>query len=925
MRKILTFLFVINIAIGAGAQVYKTISGQVVDRSTQEPLPFTTVYLHGKSIGTVANENGEFELNISTEHQNDSLTVSHIGYESYYGLVKIMSHDMSIELKEAIVDLDVVSVEAKKLTANEIFAKVISKIEDQNGYPDFDFRMDGFYREVHASEEERTGVLECALEVYSDDVTRDFKDIVFTQFRKVYNRQKNTDQFIQAKEGHNHLLLLLNDGINLVPLAKQVNRTIWKLPLEVERITYYNDRLVYVLVNKVPGRLLRLFVDVEDYSVYKNELIMEVEPEDHERYAWQKVNSKGEKCGAILDHQSYEYREINGKLFPYYSFRRFDFRCYDLKEERLSANSSFSTELLINNVEPGISPDAADRFKRKQGLINRNEPYDSAFWQYFNDIKDVTISDRLSDETISIENQSSGYIGKTRPAYPNRSLKIGDHSALEFTRADTLFGAPSPSLSCYDVRHYDLSIRVDPEREWIDGLSQIAFEMVDSSDRIRVDLFEYLEITKILFEDQELDFQRDLDAVYLQFPKTLYPEALYAIQISYEGHPLDPDFDLWASGFLWDQDVEGQPFLQSLCQGYGPKAWWPVKNHLSDEPDSASVHITLPDTLFGVSNGTMVGKSSENNETTYHWKVRNPINNYGIAVHIGHYKSLKTTLNNMPLSYYFLAGDSLLARENLQIVPDMLKIYERYFGPYPFREDGFKIVQSPYPMEHQSSVAVGKYFDDQLILHESAHEWWGNSVSIRDNADIWINEAFATYAESLYIEATLGYELGQEYLNARKSEIHNDHPLVGVRNVNHFHYRIEDKYFKGALMLNTLRHLVDDDELWFGTIKGIAQEFRHSFIDTPTLLKYLNDKLGQDYSAFFQQYLYATEIPILIVDKNAMDRYKWKNIGEDFTMNIVIDERSGIRPTRVWQSAGLDLSALIDEIESRYLVKVVLE
>lgn len=897
----------------------------MIDAETKEAVPFSSVYILGESIGTITNENGDFQLNIPNQYWRDSLTVSHIGFHNFYGVVDDLPDQLTIELTEAIVDLDEVSVETKRLTANEIFEKVIEKIVNERGYPSSDFRMVGFYREIHSSEGERTGALECAVEIYDDGITDKFKDIIIPQFRKVYDRQKNTDQFIETKEGHNHLLLLLNGGINLIPIGKQYKSSIWKLPLEIEKVTYFNDQLVYLLSSKNYGRELKLYVDTEDYTVYKNELIVQVDEDDHDHYAWRKVNSKGEKCGAMIDHQGYEYREIKGKLYPYYSFRRFDFRCYDLKEEKISAKSSFSTELLINKIDEGVSISSVDKFKKKQGLINRKEPYDSAFWIYFNDIRDVSFGDELIDEIIDIQKKESNSLRIERNRFTNRSLKIGDHPTLNFNRADTLFGSLSPLLSCYDVKHYDLSIDVDPEKEWISGTSEITFNMVESSNKLRIDLFEYLKINSILFDSQELKFTRDLDAIYVEFSTELDKDQLYTIEVNYEGHPLDPDFELWTSGFLWDEDGGGKPFLQSLCQGYGAKAWWSVKNHLSDEPDSADIHITVPEDLIAVSNGQLINQTNESGTATYHWKVRNPINNYNIAAHIGNYNLEEGVFNEIPLSYYYLKSDSLLAKKNLQIVPRMLEVYEQYFGSYPFPEDGFKIVQSPYPMEHQSCVAVGKYFNDQLILHESAHEWWGNSVSVSDNSDIWVHEAFATYAESLYIEATLGYDLGQEYLNTRKSDIQNDYPLIGVRNVNHFHYRIEDKYFKGALMLNTLRHLIEDDSLWFSTLKGVQENFKQSFIDSELLIDYLNEKLGKDYSSFFDQYLTTVNIPILEIKVvNNGSTYRLVNVVDNFTLQLNTDDLE-LNADSDWKSVREISEDKIRQLESKYLIKAVIK
>ncbi|WP_462251737.1 M1 family aminopeptidase [Ekhidna sp.] len=937
MKSLLVLVCIFIFLSGQAQNEFKIIKGTVLNAETGEPLPFCSIFIQGKTIGTIANQQGQFQLNVSSNFGSDTLTISHVGYKNFYGIVDELASELIIRLQEAVINLSEVSVNERRYTADDIFNLALEKIKNENGYPTNPFRLDGFYREIHTSNSQRTGVLECAVEVYDNSLTKSFKEIVIPQFRKVYDKQKNTDQFIATKDGHNHLLLLLNNGINLIPLAKKHKTSIWKLPLEIEKITYFNDRMVYVLSNVNPRRELRLFIDLEDYSVYKNELILMSEETDHDNYAWKRINTGGEKCGAIRDHQAYEYRKVNGELYPYYSFRRFDFRCYDLTKNIISSQATFSTELLINNVEtqnvPNISP---DKLKRKKGLINRKEPYDSTYWKYFNDIKSVSKDQQLIEESFSskpIIGTIAEKTNKLAPLNDNKLLKIGDHSTYAFNRADTLFGSLSINYQCYDVGHYDLDVEIDPQKERLKGSSRITFKMIRSSSQIRLDLYEHLNINSIRLNDQELTYERDLDALYVNFEHPLEAGGTYSIVISYEGRPLDLNFDIWAGAFIWQTDDQNIPFLQSLCQGYGSKGWWPSKNHLSDEPDSASISVTVPDNLVAVSNGVLTKIDSLINEKlTYHWTVSNPINNYNIAVHIGNYKNSVEEYSSrngkkLALDYFFLKQDQDLAQKKLKMVPKMLEVYEDYFGPYPFWEDGFKLVQSPYPMEHQSCVAVGQNFDDRLILHEAAHEWWGNSVSITDNAHIWINEAFATYAESLYIEETLGYDLGQEYLNVKKEDIQNDHPIVGIEGVNHFHYRIEDKYYKGALMLNTLRHIVSDDELWFETLKSIQEDFRHSFIDTDRLLNYLSEGLKKDYSIFFDQYLRTVNIPVLAVRQVDQGyRFRWENTIKDFIMPLKTD--SGvIIPTKEWKTYNLNFTnpSNIKDLESKYLIKVILK
>jgi hypothetical protein len=925
-------------SLGYAQNDFKVIKGKVIENSNGKPLPFSSVFIKGAAIGTVANDNGEFTFNIPFKYKSDTLIVSYIGYQNFYSVVKDIPDEITIRLNEAILNLEEVSVAAKKNAGNEIFNLAIKKIlaesKNQLNY----FLLNGFYREIHSGNGSQTGVVECALEIRGKNVMDKMDDILIPQFRKIYDNQKSIDEFVDWKAGKNHLLLLLNEGANVVPLANNIKRTVWGNKIfAIEKLTYFNDKLIYVLSSKSQAMELKLLIDAEDYSVYRNELIMSASEMDHANYLWAEVNTKGEKCGAILDHQSYEYKYVKGKMLPYYFFRKQDFRCFRLAEKVVASKSYLSSELLINSaVTENVQKTSFDKLKLQKGLINMKKPYDSAFWKHFNDIQEVSAEQELINAPVAtiskIAKNKETELSSAKPYAEKRVLKIGNHSLKQFTRADTLFGELTPLLTCYDVKYYHLDVDIDVKNELVKGYSEITFKMVDASTKIRLDLFEYFKINSIQYKGNDLKFKRDIDAVYLDFGQPLEKGTTHSVKVSYEGRPLDVNFEISAGAFLWQTDNNDNSWIQSLCQGYGPKGWWPVKNHISDEPDSASVSISAPENLYAVSNGKL-GKTESlgNGKVKYHWAVSNPINNYNIAVHVGKYKTNQETFESiggkrLNLIYYFLESDKDLATKKLSMIPQMLRVYEKYFGAYPFINDGFKIVQSPYPMEHQSCVAVGQYFDEQLILHESAHEWWGNNVSCADNSDIWIHEAFATYSESLYIEETLGYRIGQEYLNARKDRILNDFPLIGVQGVNHFHYRIEDKYFKGALMLNTLRHLVADDKLWFSTLKGIQADFRHSSIDTKTLIKYFNEKLGGDFNAFFYQYLQTTEIPVLTIQKIEPQGFKYKlsNSIDSFKLSLKLTDDKTIQPTTIWNTETTSSinSQVVKELESNYLIKV---
>ncbi|MDW3192488.1 MAG: carboxypeptidase-like regulatory domain-containing protein [Cytophagales bacterium] len=593
------------------AQQYLVIEGQIWDGTTSSPLPFCSVFIKGKEVGTVANFEGRFKINIPESMQSDTLVISHVGYKNYYAIVGELSEEITVKLEEAPIDLDVIQVTTDRLSAQEIFGKAIDKINSGKGYPEQDFRMDGFFREQHRSEGVPTGVLECAISVFDDDVTTKFKDIAINQFRKVYDRKQNTDQFIDTKEGHNHLLLLLNGGINLIPLARRYKSSVWKLPLEIKELTYYNDRMVYVLANENERRKLQLYVDVDDFTVYKNELILEAKDSDYESYAWRKMNSKGEECGAVYDHQSYEYRSINGKLFPYYSFRRMDFSCFDPQQEAIIATAQLKKELLVNHVTYNPVVTAKDKLRKKQGLINRKEPYDSVFWKHFNDIREIDLDVTLykGQHANAMQNMTINPAATVKEESMEQPLQIGDHAARIFTRADTLYGTLTPDLDCYDVHHYELDLEIDPIQEVIAGEVIMSFQVLKGTHEIRLDLLEHMTIDEITKEGKQLPFRRDLDAVYVSIEEGLLPRGNYSIKVRYNGHPLETTFgDQWTGGFMWSQDIEGNPFSQTLCQGNGAKGWFPVKNHLSDEPDSIDIKVTVPSNLVAVANGQLVKK-----------------------------------------------------------------------------------------------------------------------------------------------------------------------------------------------------------------------------------------------------------------------------------------------------------------------------
>lgn len=495
-----------------------------------------------------------------------------------------------------------------------------------------------------------------------------------------------------------------------------------------------------------------------------------------------------------------------------------------------------------------------------------------------------------------------------------------------FNRADSLKGQLTSLRSSYDVTFYHLDVEVVPKKETIKGTSAISFKLLSNTQKIQIDLYKKLAIEKIVWNGKNLDFTREHSAVYVNFPITLEKDSSQKIIVHYSGRPLDPDFDIpYYAAFVWDKDKNKNYYVQAICQGNGAHGWWPNKDHLSDEPDSSAVSITVPSKLKAISNGRLKSKTVlENGKTKYEWKTSYPINNYNITLNVGDYAHIQDDfegINTLTLDYYILRSDSLKAKKAFEIVKPMLKIYEELFGPYPFPNDGLKLIQTPYPMEHQSAVALGNDLDESLILHEVAHEWWGNSVSCTDMAEFWIHEAFATYAISLFIEKQYGIEKVNQYFDSDRNQVMGKYPLLGEFGVNHVHYDLEDVYTKGRLMLHTLRNVINDDVLWFDILKGIQQKFKHQSITTLAIVNYINDKTNTDYTCFFNQYLKHTALPKLqmdVYDKNGRStlRYRWiaNEVGFKMPVKVFLGDKNPafIYPTTEWKEMELPTMDLLD-------------
>src|SRR5271170_4490635 len=493
----------------------------------------------------------------------------------------------------------------------------------------------------------------------------------------------------------------------------------------------------------------------------------------------------------------------------------------------------------------------------------------------------------------------------------------------EPTHADLLRGSYGPYRANNDLLYYHLDLRVDPEKKFISGTDTIRFKMLADGTRIQLELYPNLKIEKITLGATTLKYDRDGGTFYVDFPTTLRKSHTYSIDIHYSGNP--PETGRFGC-FTFKTDPSGHPWINTACEGDGAYIWWPNKEQWRDEPQEGMLlTIAVPNGLIDVSNGKFLGKKDlGDGYTRWDWQVHYPINNYDVALNIGNYAHFSDNFEGLPLDYYVLPEHLEGAKRQFAQVPGMMKAYYHYLGEYPFKKDGYKLVQVPYSgMEHQSAVAYGNHFAngylnrdwtgvgisprfDFIIIHESGHEWFGNAITAADKSDMWIHEGWTTYLESLYVEYTYGYDDAMTYLNAYKKKVKNDRPIITVRGTNA--EPPQDQYFKGALFINTLRSIVNDDARWFALIHDFYQHFKYRNIMTEDVEQYFNQQTGINLTPVFDQYLRQTAIPTLELKFNEAEGtvdFRWQADEPDFAMPIRVGKKTDwqiIQPTTYWQT-----------------------
>ena len=517
-----------------------------------------------------------------------------------------------------------------------------------------------------------------------------------------------------------------------------------------------------------------------------------------------------------------------------------------------------------------------------------------------------------------------------------------------FSKQDTLRGSITPERVWWDLLHYSLDFKVSPSSKSIEGSNVIRYEVLSQNQLMQIDLQPPMEITSVLENNSNLNYNRDGNVYYIQLKKNQKIGAINKITIHFKGAPKINNNPPWDDGFTWEKDNNGTDFIATSCQGGGSSIWWPSKDHMYDEPDQGiELSITAPKHLISVANGRLIQTKENTNKTnTFSWKVVHPINNYGVNINIGDYvhfsekyKGKKGVLN---CDYYVLSYNLEKAKKQFKEVSRTLEAFEHWFGPYPFYEDSYKLVEVPYlGMEHQSSVTYGNGYQngykgidlsgtgwglkfDFIIVHESGHEWFANNITNVDVADMWIHESFTAYSENLFLDYHFGTEASNAYVTGTRKKILNDKPIIGNYNVNNS--GSGDMYYKGANMLHTLRQIINNDEKWRSILVGLNKDFYHQTVTTQQIEDYIDKYFKVDLKPFFEQYLRTIKIPTLDykLENNKLS-YRWSNVVDGFSIpvNVFINSTSQwIRPTSRWKKLSSDNKIITFSVDNNFYIEV---
>lgn len=518
-----------------------------------------------------------------------------------------------------------------------------------------------------------------------------------------------------------------------------------------------------------------------------------------------------------------------------------------------------------------------------------------------------------------------------------------------FSRQDSLRGGITPERAWWDLQHYDLKVFVDIEKKSLKGTNTITYMVLESNQLMQIDLQEPMKITKVTQNGKELKFKSDGNAHFISLDKDQKAGDIQKISIEFEGVPTEAKNAPWDGGFTWTTDSNGKPFIANANQGIGASIWWPCKDHGYDEPDNGLLlSIKVPGDLVAVGNGRLQHqKLDKMGNQMFVWKVVNPINNYGVNINIGDYVNFSEKYQGekgeLDMDYWVLRENEEKAKVQFKDALRTIEAFEYWFGPYPFYEDSYKLVEVPYlGMEHQSSVTYGNSYKngyngrnrasfdwsgtgwglkwDYIIVHETGHEWFANNITAKDVADMWVHEGFTSYSETLFIDYFYGKQAASEYAIGTRRVISNAEPIIGTYHVNK--EGSGDMYFKGNNVLHTLRTIVNNDTLWREALRGLNKEYYHQTVTTEQVENFISHKVGLKLDKFFDQYLRDARVPVLEWKREGSKIvYRWQDVVDGFDMPVDVsadDQRMRLTPTKDWQV--IEVSKLVPDIN--YYIKV---
>ena len=542
----------------------------------------------------------------------------------------------------------------------------------------------------------------------------------------------------------------------------------------------------------------------------------------------------------------------------------------------------------------------------------------------------IIISSLLSTNSASAE------------LFPKRA--IDDHQQNIFR------GTITPERAWWDLTHYNLDIAVDPESKSIAGTNTMKYKVLSESKRLQIELQPPMQLTKVEQNGKVLSVEQLGYSYFIKLEAEQEIGQEYQLTMHFSGIPHEALRAPWDGGITWAKDDNGKDFIASTCQGLGASIWWPNKDHAYDEPNNgALISVEVPEHLMDVSNGRLI-KVDHNKQAktkTYHWQVVNPINNYGININIGDYvhfgEKYAGELGQLDMDYYVLRDNLEKAKTQFKDAKRTIEAFEHWFGPYPFYQDSFKLVEAPYlGMEHQSSVTYGNGYQngylgkdrsqagpgmlfDFIIVHESGHEWFANNITHNDVADLWIHESFTNYSESLFLEYHFDQEKAFEYIRGQRLNIQNKSPIIGKYGVHQ--EGSSDMYDKGGNMLHTIRQIIDNDESWRGILRGLNKKFYHGITDSAQVENYISEQAGKDFSKIFDQYLRDIRIPTLeyFVKNNEM-QYRWGNAIDGFDMPIkvtIAGKTQWLSPTSQWEKMSLEVKNSQVKVDANFYVNTM--